>query len=435
MARQKKTDLIPADEPVASRSLKKATEAIFIRPVPGSRLTLLKRKAYNVLLHNAQEVGDASSYRIALRAVMEDMRFDSNDMDMVKDTIRSFISTQVEWDVMNEVGRKKWGVSALLAEAEIEDGVLEYSFAPKIRKRLLDPEVFHRISIQMMALFRSQYALALYEICGRYRDNPGGVTMRAPWEKWRELLCGEDATKWQEFKIFNRDVIKRGAKEVNEISDIRIEPVYFKQGRSISDIQFKVMRAPQSKLALGDSNYLKSPLYKTLIDWGMQTQEARDLILNHDEAYLASQIRYVEERVRKDPSKIGNKVAYLKGAIKGNYAKKETKALSAPGKAKAAADAMEHLRAQFQEGRMKDARDMFGEAPEVEQNNWVERFELEVVSQNAALAQELKKRGMASKMVQGSFYAWLADTTWGPVSEGELLRFAVENGLIGITKR
>mgnify|MGYP000103047580 CR=1 FL=1 len=419
-------------------SLKKATEAIFIRPVAGNKLTLMKRKAFNILLKNAQDQGDQLTYHISLRDISSDMKFDSHNTEVFKNTLRGLAATQVEWDVLNEDGRKKWGVANLLAEAEIIDGELEYSFAPKIKKRLLDPAMYYAMDLRLQALFRSLYALTLYEICGRFLNNPGGVTMRKTWAEWRSVLCGDDSDGYAEFKFFNRDVIKRSVAEVNAVSDIHVEPVYFKRGRIVSEIQFKVRPASQQKLPLDGGDMFKSPVYKKMLELGLSLAEARDIFSEHDEAYLEANIKLTEERARKEGAPLTSKAAYFKAAVKGRYvkgvnAKRDTPALGSKTKAesKSKADSRDKLLRVFNERRIGEARAMYAEADDIRQDEWIEAFEREVVENNAPFANEYKRRGMGSKMVEASFMGWLASHTWGIPSDADLLEFALEAGLLG----
>ena len=88
----------------------------------------------------------------------------------------------------------KWAVSALIAHAQLvnEKGevFMEWSYAVNIKQEILDPQRYARISLAFQAEFRSMPGLALYEICSRYVDNPGGVTARQHWTWWRPVLTG-----------------------------------------------------------------------------------------------------------------------------------------------------------------------------------------------------------------------------------------------------
>lgn len=214
--RAKKTDV---DVLASSAELRKAVEAIAIQPKSG-KITLLTRKLFNVLLAVAQQADDSDTYRALLSDIVANAAFDSNDTALVKEHLRRMVSVQVEWSsgVSSQKPGRKWGISTLIADAEIlEDPAtrrvwVEFSFAPKFRKKLLDPQQYARLSLQFQSQLRSSAGLALYEICVRYLTNPSHLTMREPWEWWRPILSGTPDTEAgdeakREYKYFKRDYL------------------------------------------------------------------------------------------------------------------------------------------------------------------------------------------------------------------------------------
>ncbi|KGW45504.1 initiator Replication family protein [Burkholderia pseudomallei MSHR684] len=176
--RAKKTDVDVVS--ASSAELRKAVEAIAIQPKNG-KITLLTRKLFNVLLAVAQQADDSGdTYRALLSDIVANSAFDSNDTALVKEHLRRMVSVQVEWSTgtSSQKPGRKWGISTLIADAEIlEDPAtrrvwVEFSFAPKIKKKLLDPVQYARLSLQFQSQLRSSAGLALYEICVRYLTNP-----------------------------------------------------------------------------------------------------------------------------------------------------------------------------------------------------------------------------------------------------------------------
>src|SRR6185437_13238292 len=196
--RAKKTDVVSP----SSAELRKAVEAIAIQPKSG-KITLLTRKLFNVLLAVAQQADESGdTYRALLSDIVANSAFDSNDTALVKEHLRRMVSVQVEWSTgtSSQKPGRKWGISTLIADAEIlEDPTtrrvwVEFSFAPKIKKKLLDPVQYARLSLQFQSQLRSSAGLALYEICVRYLTNPSHLTMRESWEWCRPILSGTPDT-------------------------------------------------------------------------------------------------------------------------------------------------------------------------------------------------------------------------------------------------
>ncbi|MGA9911038.1 MAG: RepB family plasmid replication initiator protein, partial [Paraburkholderia sp.] len=161
--RAKKTDVVSP----SSAELRKAVEAIAIQPKSG-KITLLTRKLFNVLLAVAQQADESGdTYRALLSDIVANSAFDSNDTALVKEHLRRMVSVQVEWSTgtSSQKPGRKWGISTLIADAEIlEDPTtrrvwVEFSFAPKIKKKLLDPVQYARLSLQFQSQLRSSAGL------------------------------------------------------------------------------------------------------------------------------------------------------------------------------------------------------------------------------------------------------------------------------------
>ena len=241
------------------RPLKKSVDTLAIVPTK-DRISILARKVYNVMMHYAQEQGvEQPIYRVRLRDVVNGIDFNSKNTDVIKDHLRQMVTTKVEWQSPTKGEGAKWAVSALIAHAELinenNEVFMEWSYAVNIKHEILDPQRYARISLAFQAEFRSMPGLALYEICCRYIDNPGGLTARQHWTWWRPVLTGAPESQvgiYSEWKYFKRDVIKGAVAEVNQITDLEIEAVEHRStGRSIGDLQFKVKRKEQTKLPFG----------------------------------------------------------------------------------------------------------------------------------------------------------------------------------------
>lgn len=101
--------------------LKKAQEAIAVVPLSEEHsISLLMRRFFNVLLFLSQEMGDIEIYRTPLSKLIDLAEYGSTNLEAVKDALRKMTTTVVEWnDVVDDKGRIRWGVSALLSHAEI----------------------------------------------------------------------------------------------------------------------------------------------------------------------------------------------------------------------------------------------------------------------------------------------------------------------------
>ena len=221
----------------------KASPAIQIQ----SKISLLQRRAWNVLLANAyNELPNQEIHHVSMVELAAKLGFDSKNEDYLKEVLRQLRACTVEWNLLNKDNKEKWGVAGLLASVEIEDGVCTYAFAPHLRLRLYNPRVYAKLNLRLQNRFKSQYALVLWELCFDYFDTERdqGETPFISLGKFRELL-GIGSDEYPAFSIFNRAVIKPALKEINKETDYLVEVEQKRVGRRIAELKFCIMRNKQ----------------------------------------------------------------------------------------------------------------------------------------------------------------------------------------------
>jgi hypothetical protein len=283
--------------------LKKPVNALAIVP-QSRRITPLFRKTYNVMLHLAQDQGlEHDVYRAPMSAVVRGLDFDSNDTALIKKHLRAMASTIVEWQSPTSGEGSSWAVSGLIGHAELrkERGQiwLEWSYSVKLRQELLRPSVFAKLSIEIIAQLQSHGAIALYEICSRYRDV--GQTSRQSWSWWRPVLSGKpetEQTRKQEYRFFKRDVLKAAMAEVNAVTDLSVQLVEYKAGRFISDLQFKIERKVQQEgLPAGPVEPLDLSLLSKARSLGIDERSSEQLLDQFGDALMRVGLDLLEKRI------------------------------------------------------------------------------------------------------------------------------------------
>ena len=245
-----------AQTELVENPLRKPVNTLAIVPTKSSKITVLARKAYNVLLYIAQEQGiEQEVYRAPLQSILRGVDFNSHAREIVKQHLRAMVSTTVEWQSPTAGEGEAWNVAGLLAHAKVYkqggENWVEWSFAPSIKQELLEPQRFARLRLEVISQLRRHSGVVLYEICARYRDI--GLTARQPWTWWRPVLTGSpdtEASVKQEYRFFKRDVLKLAIAEVSAATDLDVELIEHKAGRFISDIQFQVTKKRQETLPL-----------------------------------------------------------------------------------------------------------------------------------------------------------------------------------------
>jgi hypothetical protein len=440
--RAKKTDVVSP----SSAELRKAVEAIAIQPKSG-KITLLTRKLFNVLLAVAQQADESGdTYRALLSDIVANSAFDSNDTALVKEHLRRMVSVQVEWSTgtSSQKPGRKWGISTLIADAEIlEDPAtrrvwVEFSFAPKIKKKLLDPVQYARLSLQFQSQLRSSAGLALYEICVRYLTNPSHLTMRETWEWWRPILSGTPDTEAgdeakREYKYFKRDYLRPAIAEVNAVTNIFVELIEHREGRRVAEIQFRVTERKQPMLALDEHpNVFDSTLVDRMVKIGISLKDAQTLYADSEENRIRAALQMTEQRMRSTSlPPVRSAAALFKDALKKGYAPPvealpPAPAASARNGGAPADDLKARLLSEFSAYRRKEARALYDEQGEEERELARQTFEEDVLPElGTHMRDDWRKRGLESKLAETSFFDWLARKTWGEPTDGDLLSFTL----------
>lgn len=190
-----------------------------------NKVSLLQRRAWNVLLANAfDDMGKVDRYKVSIHDLATILNFDSNNIQYLKDILYNLVDTTVEWNILGKDRKEEWGVFSLLAEANIINGYCHYGYAPILREQLHNPSMYARISLSLQNQFKSKYALGLFELFLDYFQVKKGYgeTPWIPLKEFRDLVGLED-DEYKEFKTLNHHVIKQPIKEINAISDLYID--------------------------------------------------------------------------------------------------------------------------------------------------------------------------------------------------------------------
>ena len=165
----------------------KASPAIQIQ----SKISLLQRRAWNVLLANAySELPNKDIHSVSLVELSAKLGFESGNQEYLKEVLKSIVDCTVEWNLLNKDNKQVWGAASLLAFVEVENGICCYQFPHPLRQKLHNPRVYAKLNLRLQNQFTSKYALILWEVCFDYfdTDRDTGETPFILLETFRELL-------------------------------------------------------------------------------------------------------------------------------------------------------------------------------------------------------------------------------------------------------
>jgi hypothetical protein len=435
-----------------AQTLAKANEAIAIRPKRG-KLTLLSRRIYNALLYHAQKQGvDEPIYKLALTDLIGDARFTSNNTELLKSHLRDMQATTIEWST-SSAGAKKWLSTQLIGTVTIEEPgrgqacFISWKYPDEIRERLLKPNQYTKILLEMSAKMRSYSAAVLYEIGARYLTSPTRLSMREPIIWWASVLSGRSDIEDVEYRFLKRDIITKALVEVESLSeDFSLELIEHKQGRKVEELQFRVI--PKSQQMLGginehNKNVFDLELVGRLIAIGIKQSEAQDIYATTDEGSLRNAIHVVEQRLKNHAlQELQSPQAYFRDALKKGYkaAKEEDQAGAGQGRAEKVSlelqytreGQMQRVRDAWEAGNLTNAKSLFNEMNELQKAESIVQFEKTKLNTLASPIEKAWKRdGVKSKIAASSFFRWLAHTTWSEeISDEKLIEFALSKGIL-----
>ena len=431
------------------QSVAKANEAIAIRPKRG-KLTLLSRRIFNVLLFHAQQQGvDKPRYNILLSELIDDARFNSNNTELLKSHLRDMQATTIEWHTSIGKGQK-WSSRALLGPVDITDHgrgqacTITWQYDDDIREKLVKPAHYTRVLLEISSQMRSYAAAVLYELGARYLTSPGRLTMREDVIWWASVLTGRSDITAVDYRILHRDTIKKALVELDTLcEDFRLEVVEHKRGRKVEELQFRVLPKPQASLeGLGQAsakNVFDLQLVERIVGLGFKRPDAQDLYAVTDEGVLRAAVEHVEQRMKSSSlPALKSPAAYLRDALKKQYASDSTEGAGEGGAAAAPPVAipsvnekLQRLRDEWHHKRWTEAKSLYVEMPDIEQKALTERFETERLGELASpIAKAWRKDGVNSRIASSTFFRWVAADMWpGEVTDTQLLEFAMARGL------
>lgn len=399
--------------------LSKSVGAIHIKVQSGS-LGLVQKKMLNAFHFFAKDDPKKETHYVKRKDLLLMINYTSNNIEDFKENARKLRSIEVEWDYLREDKERTWGVSSLMSQIEyVTNGIIAFSFPPRIREFMATQETRGLISMQAQKLFTKGYALSLYENTTIYREK--GSTPKFSIAELKALLVVNEVenSTYKEFKYFNNKVIIPSIKEVNALSDILIEAVYYKNGRTVEFISFNVALKPQSFLDFDTAPNITS-VHDRLVAFGCNSTKALEIIEKHEMEYILGNLDYVESQLLIPGCKVRNPMGFFMDALQKDYRTKEPDVVR-KAREKRDAEAKQKIEAErlkleeknriAEENRLKkdSIRTRYEMLPNGEKIDMQESFYAELIKTNIAMAKKYKTGGLKSPAVSAMFFDFVAE--------------------------
>lgn len=318
------------DAVTGATELRKPHEMIVLVP-RSNRVTLTGRRLYNAMMHVAQarlsklEAMPPADFMFEapLNALLRTTGSNGEDRTAAKRYLREMRGLEVDWESTAPGDGAKWRGFSMLSEVAIEvrggENWVAWSYPPTIMAAVKEPGRWARIDLEMLARLGTYAAVALYEICARYRDNPSGVTSRKPVQWWINALsqapAGAERREWRKFK---NERVKDAVEQISGETDLEVELIEHKQGRAVVEAQFAVRRKRlASKQRQLPGELVDANLVLRAESLGIREVKLDGLIKEFGDARVRSQVDVLERRAANNNLKgIENAYSYLRSLLR-----------------------------------------------------------------------------------------------------------------------
>jgi hypothetical protein len=274
-------------------------------------------------------------FEAPLAAILRTTGSSGSERTAAKKYLIEMRSLEVDWESTAPGDGVKWRGFSMLSEVALElrrgENWVSWSYPPTIMAALREPQRWARIDLDVLAKLGSYTAVALYEICARYRENPGGVTSRKPVTWWVDALSNGPGPERREWRKFKNERVKDAVAEINAETDLEVDLIEHKQGRVITEVQFAVRKKRQAATPRAVSN---EPVDATLVlraeTLGIREIKLEGLIKEFGDERVRAQIEVLERRAaNKTLRTIDNAFSYLRSLLR-NEPALDSSAVSAP---------------------------------------------------------------------------------------------------------
>jgi plasmid replication initiation protein len=309
--------------------LKQHHEMIVMKPSVGNKVTLIGRRLYSALLATSQlELNGTTplathTFEAPLMSLLKVSGGEGEERTVAKRYFQEMQDLKVSWESTSPGDGVKWVGLHMLSQAKIfvrtGQTWVSWAFPPEIMGMIINPDRYAVWNLRITAKLGTYSALALYEICARYRDNPSGVTSRKPLDWWIDALSNTSASadkkrrEWRKFKV---EKVNEAIADINKETDIEIELIEHKSGRMVTEIQFGV-RKKQSQPVLNQQHEINAEIIIKAERLGIAESRADSLIRMYGEELFVQKLDETRARMfDKSKKSIDSPYAYLKVLLK-----------------------------------------------------------------------------------------------------------------------
>lgn len=422
-------------------------------------LTVTGRKAYDVMLWLAQRsvATPDGGYSSPVSAILKGYGSTTKASERVQRYIEQMVQTTVVWRPLaaseqgtlllegfeagaGEAVTDEARTFALLAEARLYirggEAWVTWYYPPSIREQLISPERWAQIELNSIARLSTYTAVALYEICARYKDSPGGLTSRHEPEFWTRVLREGGGVKPREFRKFKNELLVPAMAEINGQTEIEIEIVEHRFQGLLQSVQFKVSRRVRDKEPVPSAADVTLVMRAARV--GVREADLDALLLKYGAFKVTEGLDAMEAQLNDAAgNRILNRGGYLKAVLVNRFPDAGAPPSAAVAQtiptppADPTRERQELINA-WKTYRQKQVRAEFAALPQAEQVRWIEEA-APTILQSAATTPSMRKRladrdwesPLISRVVLDVYARVRHGVSWKEPSDMDLVMFSV----------
>ncbi len=294
-----------------------------------NNLTLASRKISNVLLYHAySDLAKKDEHEISISHLIKLLGISTNNIDAIKDALKQLVSSVIEWNVLNHnTGSEDWSATSILASVNIHNGICKYSYSPRMKALLYEPSVYGKVNLLIQTRFKSNYGLALYENCSRFRNIK--QTKEFTVDEFRKIM-GVAQSQYNIFRDFKKRVLDKAVDEVNTCSDLLVEYELFRLGRKVSKIKFFITeKNVKPKFLTSENKEIENNRESQFIDklvneFNLSRAVAVEIESNYSVDFINEKIDLIKKSKSFNSGLIDDVGAYLVTALKKDFKPSKT---------------------------------------------------------------------------------------------------------------
>jgi len=241
---------------------------------------------------------------------------ESNLKGSLRKYMLSLRRSEVEWDAPDAKSGVIWSNTTVLprAEMELRNGRLwaRWKLSDELTEAISNTKEFPftRLDLAQIAKLKSYTAVALYEICARYRNNflKGGdgicLTSASEPEWWVDALTNvlpkvdkkTGEVQRREWRKVKSEAVQKAMEEINKETDLDVDLIEKKENRSVVLVQFSVRQKRGTSREVQTGHF---DLIKTGLRMGIAQARIETALLSNSPAEVSFALAKFEGRFSK----------------------------------------------------------------------------------------------------------------------------------------